>query len=316
MHTSILLTIIVIVQASSNIRYLENCTYSLELYKEYLNVLWSSNDSRTLHIQASYSLSSSSSSPGQISTISSQSLALIPFLIQCQTFPRQSFLPFTQCSSTITNELWRKNSEFTRTQLNLQTMFSMYNVPSLYLGEYHLILFNCSFHSNSTMIYRLKSDEFFAFRIEYETPVRSNCQSCNRRTSICYENICRCRSGTVPVALRENEQFCVDITRNCSLDGQRCLYNKSIEKNYSNELIFLLLILIGLILVLFVGLFCYFYRYSKERKTEEDCDSSMDKHQRTPSTISTIDSIKLTVEHPYPKIIGEEKNGEIVYILV
>jgi hypothetical protein len=39
-------------------------------------------------------------------------------------------------------------------------------------------------------------------------------------------------------------------------------------------------------------------------------------HERTPSTISTIDSIKLTIENQYPKIIGEENNGEIVYILV
>ena len=286
-HRSILCTTIVFVQALSNVIYLENCTYSITLYQDYLNVLWSSDDSRTLHIQAIHSLSSNYSIlPGQISSISSQSVALIPFLIQCQSFPRQFYLPFTQCASTIRNQREKTNSEFTRTQLNLQTILSMENVPILYLGEYHLMLFNCSFRWNSTT-YQLKSQEFFALRIEYESPIRSTCRSCNRRTSICYEKTCRCRSGTLPLKLHDNEQFCVDITRRCTLDPQRCLYDKSLEKNYSNELILLLMILMSFVLVLFVTLFWYLYRYSRERKIEEnDGDSSMDKHERTPSTIS------------------------------
>lgn len=317
MYTSILLTTIVFVQALSNVIYLENCTYSIKLYQEYLNVLWSSDDARTLHIQAIYSLSSNQSGlPGQISMISSRSVALIPFLIQCQSFPRQFYLPFTQCSSTIRNQHEKNNSEFTRTQLNLRTILSLHNVPLLYLGEYQLILFNCSFRWNST-IYQLKSHEYFALRIEYESPVRSQCQSCNRRTSMCSEKTCQCRSGTIPLKLHHDEQFCVDITRNCVFDSQRCLYDQSLEKNYSNELILLLMILMSFVLVLFVTLFWYLYRYSRERKTENvDCNSSMDKHERTPSTISTIDSIKLAIENKYPKIIGEENNGEVVYILV
>jgi hypothetical protein len=41
----------------------------------------------------------------------------------------------------------------------------------------------------------------------------------------------------------------------------------------------------------------------------------IDKHERTPSTISTTDSIKFTMDNEYPKIIGEENNGETVFIL-
>src|SRR5690349_9491212 len=122
-HISLLLTAITINQAS-NIIYLENCTYSIDLYKEYLNLIWSSNDSRILHIQAVYSLSSNKSDiPGHIYTYSSQSVALIPFFVQCTSLKNlsfQSYLPFTQCSSTITNILLKKNSESTRTNLNLK----------------------------------------------------------------------------------------------------------------------------------------------------------------------------------------------------
>jgi hypothetical protein len=84
---------------------------------------------------------------------------------------------------------------------------------------------------------------------------------------------------------------------------------KYFERNYSNELIFLLVILISFILVLLLSLFWCLYRNSSDRK-------NVYVHERTPSTISTIDSIKLTIDNQYPKIIGEENNGEIVYILV
>ncbi len=316
-HRFLFLTAIMISQAFTNIIYLENCTYTIDLYKEYLNLLWSSNDSRSLHIQAVYSLSlnqssSSSSIPGHIYTYSSRSVALIPFFLQCKSFSNLSYLPFTQCSSTITNIFSKKNYESTRTHLNLQTILSMPKVPLLYLGEYQLILFNCSFQSNST-IYQLKSTEIFSFRIEYESSILSDCYSCNRRTSICYEKTCRCRSGSIPLNLYINKQYCVDITRNCTLDFQRCLYTKYSDKNYSNELLFILIILISFILVLLLSLFWCLYRTnSSEMKKKYD----FNEHERTPSTISTIDSIKLTIENQYPKIIGEENNGEIVYILV
>jgi len=318
-HLFLFLTAITISQAfTTNIIYLENCTYAIDLYKEYLNLLWSSNDSRSLHIQAVYSLSSNKSSiPGHIYTYSSRSVVLIPFFLQCKSFVNQSYLPFTQCSSTITNILSKKNYESTRTHLNLQTIFSMSNVPLLYLGEYQLILSNCSFQSNST-IYQLKSTEIFSFRIEYESSMLSDCYSCNRRTSICYEKKCRCRSGTIPLNLYQTKQFCVDITRNCTLDSQRCLYKKSLDKDYFNELIFLLLILISFVFVLFLSLlWCLCRNSTTNNRKENYFNESIDQHERTPSTISTIDSIKLTIENnQYPKIIGEENNGEIVYILV
>jgi hypothetical protein len=311
----ILLLITAISISQSNIIYLENCTYSIDLYKEYLNLLWSSNDSRTLHIQAIYSLSSNKSLiPGHIYTYSSQSVALIPFFIQCKSFKNRSYLPFTQCSSTITNIFFKKNYESTRTNLNLKKILSMNNVPLLYLGEYYLILSNCSFQLNST-IYQLKSNEIFSFRIEYESSILSDCYSCNRRTSLCYEKTCRCRSGTIPLKLIENKQFCIDITRNCTLDSQRCLYSKLLNNNYSNELILLLIILISFVLILFLSLLWCLYRNSNEKRKHFYLNQSIDKHERTSSTISTVDSIKLTVENQYPRIIGEQNNGEIVFIL-
>lgn len=310
----LLLTAITLSQ-TLDIIYLENCTYSVDLYKEYLNLLWSSNDSRSLHIQAVYSLSSNKSLiPGHIYTYSSRSVALIPFFIQCLSVKNQSYLPFTQCSSTITNILSEKNYESTRTNLNLQTILSMKHVPILYLGEYHLILSNCSFQLNST-IYQLKSNEIFSFHIEYESSLSSDCYSCNRRTSICYEKTCRCRSGTIPIKLFPAKEYCIDITRNCTLDYQRCLYSKSFNNNYSNELILLLIILIGFIWIIFLSLLWYLYRNFNQNKKMNSLNESIDKHEQTSSTISTIDSIKLPMENSYPKIIGQQNNGEIVFIL-
>ncbi len=320
MYIPLLLTAITISQAS-RIVYLENCTYSLDLYKEYLNVLWTSNDSRTLHIQAIYSLSSNKSLiPGHIYTYSSQSVALIPFFIQCKSpkiLSSKSYLPFTQCSSTLTNYFLKNNYESTRTNLNLKSLLSMNNVPLLYIGEYHLILSNCSFRTNS-IIYRLKSNEIFSFRIEYESSISTDCYSCNRRTSICYDKTCHCRSGTIPINLYQTKQFCIDITRNCTLDSRRCLYSKSIKVNRLNELILILLILISLVFILFLSLLWYLYRnkISKHKKFyPNQLIFMIDKHERTPSTISTTDSIKFTMDNEYPKIIGEENNGETVFIL-
>ena len=220
--------------------------------------------SRTLHIQAVYSLSSKNSSiPGQIYTYSSRSVALIPFFVQCQSLVNQSYLPFTQCSSAITNKLSEKNYESTRTNLNLQTILSMNDIPLLYLGEYHLILSNCSFQSNSTIY---QSTEIFSFRIEYETPILSDCSSCNRRTSICYAKTCRCRSGTLPLTLYQNKQFCVDVTRNCTFDSQRCFYARSFDKNSFTELIFLLIVLISFVLVLLLSFLWCLYRNFWQRK--------------------------------------------------
>jgi len=190
----------------------------------------------------------------------------------------------------------------------------MSNVPLLYLGEYQLILSNCSFQLNST-IYQLKSNEIFSFRIEYESSILSDCYSCNRRTSLCYEKTCRCRSGTIPLKLIKNKQFCIDITRNCTLDSQRCLYSKLLNNNYSNELILLLIILISFVLILFLSLLWCLYRNSNEKRKNFYLNQSLDKHERTSSTISTVDSIKLTIENQYPRIIGEQNNGEIVFIL-
>jgi len=309
------ITAITISQAS-NIVYLENCTYSINLYKEYLNLLWSSNDSRTLHIQAVYSLSTNKSLiPGHIYTYLSQSVALIPFFIQCSSFKNQFYLPFTQCSSTITNIFSKKNYESTRTHLNLKRILSMNNVPILYLGEYHLILSNCSFQLNTT-IYQLKSTEIFSFHIEYESSILTDCYSCNRRTSICYDKLCRCRYGTISLKLIENKEFCIDITRNCTLDSQRCLYSKFFDdNNHSNELILLLSILISFVFIIFLSLLWYLYRDLNQNKNNNYLNQSTDKHERTPSTISTIDSIKLNIENQYPKIIGEQNDGEIVFIL-
>ncbi|CAF1092704.1 unnamed protein product [Adineta steineri] len=316
-----LLTLITNCQ-TSNVVHLENCTYSLDLYKEYLNVLWSSNDSRTLHIQAIYSLPLNKTLiPGHIYIYSSQSLALIPLFVQCK-LPKnlsfKSYLPFTQCSSTITNFSSKKNYESTRTNLNHKSILSMINVPLLYIGEHYLILSNCSFEFNSTT-YRLQSNEIFTFRIIYESPISTNCYSCNRRTSICYDKICQCRTGTIPLKLYENNQFCIDITRNCTLDSQRCLYSKTIKTNRFNEFILILIVLISLVMILFVSLIWYLCRNRRVKKKEflssNQSIFTIDHHERTPSTISTIDSIKLSIENEYPKIIGEENNGETIFIL-
>ncbi|CAF0948383.1 unnamed protein product [Rotaria sordida] len=308
---------------ASNIVYLENCTYSVDLYKEYLNMLWSSNDSRTLHIQAVYSLSSNKSLiPGHIYTYSSRLVAVIPFFVQCistKNLPSTLYLPFTQCSSTIKNYILQKNSESTRTNLNLKTILTMNNVPLLYIGEYNLLLSNCSFQYNST-IYKLKSNEIFSFRIEYESSILTNCYSCNQRTSICYDKTCRCKSGTLPIKLYHDKQYCIDITKNCTIDSQRCLYSKSLRNNnYFNELIFILILLISFVFILFVLLIWYLFRNLKQN-IEKDIDSNqsifiIDKHEQTISTLSSIDSMNLNIENEYPKIIGEKNNGEILFIL-
>jgi hypothetical protein len=318
LHISLFITAITISQAS-HIVYLENCTFSIDLYKEYLNLLWSSNDSRAINIQAVYSFPSNKSIiPGHIYTYSSQSVALIPFFVQCKStknISSNSYLPFTQCSSTVTNFLSKQNSESTRTNLKLKTISSMNNVPLLYIGEYYLILSNCSFRHDST-IYRLKSNEIFRFHIQYESSILTDCSSCNRRTSVCYEKTCRCRYGTIPFKLYQNKQFCIDITRNCTFDSQRCLYSKSFEHNRSDQMLLLLIILISFVLVLSLSLLWYLFRNSNQTENYSNQSISViDKHERTPSTISTIDSIKLAIENEYPKIIGEHNNGEIVFIL-
>ena len=304
-----------------NIVYLENCTYSVDLYKEYLNLLWVSNDSRTLHIQAVYSLSSNKSLiPGHIYSYLSRSVAVIPFFVQCQslkTISSQSYLPFTRCSSTKTNFLLKKNYESARTNLNLNTILTMKNVPLIYIGEYYLILSNCSFQLNSTM-YKLKSNEIFSFRIEYESSILTNCYSCNRRTSICYEKICQCRIGTMPIKLRQDKRFCIDVTQDCALDSQRCLYSESLRKNPTNEFIFILLVLISCVFILFLSLLWFLYRYINQSKQKGSSSQSLfviDKQERTSSTLSTSDSMTLNIENQYPKIIGERNNGEILFIL-
>ena len=302
-----------------NIVYLENCTYSIDLYKEYLNLLRVSNDSRTLHIQAVYSLSSNKSLiPGHIYSYLSRSVAIIPFFVQCQSLKNISYLPFTRCSSTITNFLLKKNYESTRTNLNLKTILTMKNVPLIYIGEYYLILSNCSFQLNS-IIYKLKSNEIFSFRIEYESSIQTNCYSCNRRTSICYEKTCQCRFGTIPIKLYQDKRFCIDITQDCLLDSQRCLYSESLGKNSTNEFIFILLVLISFVFLLFVSLLWFLYRYINQTKQKKNSSNQslfiIDKYERTSSTLSTSDSMKLNIENQYPKIIGEKNNGEILFIL-
>jgi len=332
---------------ASNIIYLDNCTYSIDLYKQYLNLLWSSNDFHTINIQAIYSLSLKNSFlPGHIYTYLSQTVALIPLFIQCK-YPEniysKSYLPFTQCSSTITNFLTKKNYESTRTYLNIKTILSLTNVPLLYTGEYNLILSNCSFQYNSN-IYQLKSNDIFKFRIEYEKSINNNitsCQTCNKRTSICQDKKCLCRSGTIPLKLFENKEYCVDITSNCSHDFQRCLNSKSINilNNHSNEFIFILILLISLLFIIFICLLWCLYRNTSKHifKKEKELSSNqsifmINRHERTPSTISTTDSIKLndynhidqhilaneyvsTFYEEYPRIISDKNNGDLVLIL-
>ena len=345
LHWAILLTALTVSQASEII-YLENCTYSISLYKQYLNLLWSSNDSRTLYIQTVYSLSSNSSFiPGHIYTYLSQTVALIPFFVRCE-YPKhihsKSYLPFKQCSSTVTNLLTKTNYESTRTYLNLKTILSMTNVPLLYIGEYNLVLSNCSFQLNSN-IYKLKPSDTFKLRIEYENSINNNitsCNGCNIRTSICHEKICLCRPGTIPLKLYQNNEYCVDTTSNCSYDLQRCLTPKSthVFLSRSNSYILILIILISLLLILFLSLLCLFRNASKHKlQDEKDFYSNqsiytINRHERSPSTISTTDSIKLcdynhidqhilaneyvsTLYEEYPKIISDRNNAEVVLIL-
>jgi hypothetical protein len=344
----LLILIILTVCQASDIIYLDDCTYSIDLYKEYLNLLWSSNDAHTLHIQAVYSLTSNNTYiPGHIYTYLSQSVALIPFFIRCK-YPEiihsKSYLPFTQCSSTLTNYFTKKNYESTRTYLNLKTILSLPNVPLLYTGEYNLILFNCSFlyHSN---IYQLKPNEIFKFRIEYENSINDNltsCQTCNKRTSICEKKKCICRKGTIPLKLYQNKEYCIDTTLNCSYDIQRCLNSKSIHilTNHKTEYLLILILLISFLFILFLVLLWYLFRYTSKHVLKKDQDHSsnqsifvINRHERTPSTISTTDSIKLHdyhqidqhilaneyvstfYEEEYPKIITDRNNTDLMLIL-
>lgn len=320
-HIYILIFGISLSQAS-NVVYLENCTYSIDLYKQYLNILWSSNDSRTLHIQAVYSLPSNKSLiPGHIYTYSSRSVAVIPFFVQCLSAANLSsnvYIPFTQCSSTITNLLLKKNHESTRTNLHLKSILSMSDVPILYIGEYYLILSNCSFKSNST-IYKLKSNEIFSFRIDYESSVLNDCHSCNLRTSVCYERKCLCKPGTRAFKLYQDKQYCIDVSKNCSMDSQRCSYSKSIPNYPIHELIIILIVLISFVLVLFILFIWYLFYNAKQNVKEVYSKQSIfivDKNeQQTPSTLSSIDSMKFNIDDEYPRIIGETNNGEILFIL-
>lgn len=211
--------------------YLNNCSFAINFYQQYLNLLYSSNDFHTIHLQAVYSYPVNHSlTPGHIYTYQRQSVALIPLLIRCTyptTFLNVDYLPFTQCSSTITNFLSKRNYEPTRTYLNLRSILSFKDVPLLYTGEYNLLLTNCSFRLNST-VYQLKSTDLFTFHIQYEPAIAdSSCQSCNQRTSICHEHQCICRPGASPIELFDEKRFCIDTTTNCSFDPHRCLMSKS-----------------------------------------------------------------------------------------
>lgn len=316
-----ILLIAITLSQASNIVYLENCKYAIDLYKQYMNVLSFSNDSRHVHIQAVYPLSSNKSLiPGHIYTYSSKLVAVIPFLVQCQSSNNtliKSYLPFTQCSSTITNFYIHTNSEPTRTNLNLKSMLTMNNVPLLYIGEHHLILSNCSFKSDST-IYKLKYNEIFSFRIEYESSVFADCSSCNQRTSVCREAACHCRPGAIPFRLYQDKQFCIDVTKNCTIDSQRCLYPKTLTTNHFNELLLILIILISFVFIVFLLLIWYLFRNPIQLDKDASSNQSIiiiDKHEQTPSTLSSIDSRKLRIENEYPKIIGETDDGEILFIL-
>ena len=343
-HLSFLLTALHVLQASTVV-YLENCTYAIDLYQNYLNLLSSSNDSRTLRLQAIHSLSSNDSllTPGHIYTYLSQSVALVPFFVHCSSpslLPAKRFLPFTQCSSAISNDQWKRNYEATRTSLNLKDVLSLTDVPLLYIGETNLLLSNCSFQSNS-ITYQLTPNEIFIFRVEYESSLQSPCRSCNQRTSICHENTCQCRSGTIPLKLYQDQQFCADMTSNCSLDSRRCLLSKTLPISYTNSSLFIVLIglvvFIGVLVSFFLGLLCYLCRHWTRKEKQSESNQSIytiDRHERTPSTISTTDSLKFHEHHSfhfaneyvsrfdeqqqqyYPQIIGEENNGEIVLILV
>ena len=323
---------------TSTVVHLENCTYAVDLYREHLNLLWASDDARTVHIQAIYSLPSSNQTflPGHITSHASPSVALIPFFVRCTSpsmFISTSYLPFGQCASTRTTILAKKNYESTRTHLNVRSILSLDDVPLLYLTESNLLLSDCSFRSGST-VYQLKTNEIFSFRIEYESALSTNCQSCNQRTATCDEQTCQCRSGAIPLKLHHNHYYCIDVTQDCSLDPQRCLHTKSLPRRRSDPFLFLVLlsILLGCLFCLLLVLLWCLVHYRKPN--EKECDSNqsiytVEKHERTPSTISTTDSLKghghwpcmLTNEYvsqfyeDYPRIIGEENNGEIVLIL-
>lgn len=342
----ILVTVFTLSQVSPII-FLENCKYSIDLYEKYSNILWSSNDSHTVHIQAVYSLSSNKSLiPGHIYAYSSQIVALIPFFIQCK-YPdhiaSKLYLPFAQCSATITNFLTKKNYESTRTYLNLKTILSMTNVPLLYTGEYDLLLSNCSFHLNGNT-YQLKPNDLFKFHIEYESSINDNitsCTKCNQRTSICHDKKCQCRSGTIPYKLHQNKEYCIDTTSNCSYDLQRCLKPEPIRIIYhdSNKYIIILIISTSALLIVFLFLLWYLFHHSFKEKFESGgypyspkSIFTINRHERTPSTISTTDSIKLndyncidqhilaneyvsTFYEEYPKIISDKHNTDLVFIL-
>ena len=343
-----LLAMFVALSHTANIIYLENCTYAIDLYKQYLNLLWSSNDARTLHIQAVYSLSLNQTLiPGHIYTSLSQSVALIPFFVRCtypDDFSSNFYIPFTQCSSTVTNQLTRSNHESTRTYLNLKSILNMPQVPLIYTGEYNLLLSNCSFQSKSN-VYQLMPSDVFTFRIEYESSVDANitsCHTCNQRTSLCNDNKCVCRPGTMPWKLYQNKAYCIDTTSNCSYDSLRCFSSRStiVVNNRSNTFLFILIFIICFLLILLVFLFwCLFHNTSMTHTFQKQKDHSsnqsifmINRHERTPSTISTTDSTKLsdfnqidqyiltneyvsTIYEEYPKVLSDKNNGEVVLIL-
>jgi hypothetical protein len=349
MHLCLLLTLFARIQTSTIIE-MENCTFAIELYRKYFNLLWSSDDARTLRLQAIYSLTSNQSLlPGQIYSHLSQSVASIPFIVRCTSSTSDllstSFLPFTQCSSTVNNLLAKKNYESTRTYLNLQSVLSMLDMPVLYIGQSNLLLSNCSFQYNS-FTYRLKSTEIFTLQIEYESSLRSSCHSCNQRTSLCQDGTCQCRSGTIPLKLHRNEQYCIDVTRNCSWDSQRCLHTKSLTISPVNTYVMIVFAILMSFICCLASIVLVLLWYSSRSacRSKQQFDSnqsiySIDKHERTPSTISTIDSLKYHElhslnfldeyirqyhddndynhhHHRYPKIIGDENNADIVLILV
>ncbi|UJR37015.1 hypothetical protein I4U23_029722 [Adineta vaga] len=343
-----LLAMFLTLSQASNIIYLENCTYAIDLYKQYLNLLWSSNDAHTVHIQAVYSLSSNQTLiPGHIYTYLSQSVALIPFFVRCtypEDFSSKSYLPFTQCSSTITNFLTKSNHESTRTYLKLKPMLRMSQVPLIYTGEYNLLLSNCSFQMKSN-IYQLMPYDIFTFRIDYESSLDTNvtsCSTCNQRTTLCNANKCLCRPGTIPWKLYQNKEYCIDITSNCSYDSQRCFTSQSnlILTNRSTTFLLILISIICFLIILLIFLFwCLFRNTSMTHTFQKQKDHSsnqsifmINRHERTPSTISTSDSTKLsdfnqidqyiltneyvsTFYEEYPKILSDKNNGEVVLIL-
>ena len=364
-YSLLLIVAAVVFSRASSMIHLDNCTFAVDLYQQYLNLLWSSNDSHLLHVQAVHALSSNGSLiPGQIYTHLSQSVALIPFFVRC-TYPSrfafQPYLPFTQCSSTISTLRPTTNYESTRTYLHVKPLVSLNDVPLLYAGEYHLLLSNCSFHLDGN-IYQLAPTDLFIFRIEFENSISeqnlSSCHSCNQRTSLCDKSRCLCRSGTLPLTLYQDRQFCVDATVNCSYDSQRCLHARSLPissssrsrgNNRASPLILLLSLVISSLLVLFLLLlWCLFRRASTHTfHCDDDKMSSssstnpsiymIHRHDRTPSTISTTDSTKLSDFQPmdqhvlaneyvstfydddddgnYPKIIAEQNHGEVILIL-